>query len=198
MSEYLKSTDTADADYLPAGVILTKSLSIRASSIIDGYCKRSLAVTSYTERVPLTDYQNMNSYQRGHLSYYPVIDVTLVKGRPLYNALTGNIFGPPPFEPINDLSILDIDKNIGNFICGFNIFGVPYSELEVTYTSGWATIPDAVKTACGMIITQLANNANPNVKTKKDFDFSIEYFGSSMISSEISDLLSPYILRSFR
>jgi hypothetical protein len=198
MSEYLKTADTADADYLPTGVTLTKSLSIRASSIIDGYCKRSLDVIPYTERVPLTDNQNMNSYQRGHLSYYPVIDVTLIKGRPLYNALTGNIFGPPSFEQITDLSILDIDKNIGNFICGFNMFGVPYSELEVTYTSGWATIPEAVKAACGMVITQLANNANPNVKAKKDFDFSIEYFGNSMISPEVANLLSPYILRSFR
>lgn len=198
MSEYLKSTDTADADYLPTGITLTKSLSIRASSIIDGYCKRSLDVTSYTERVPLTDYQNQNSYQRGHLSYYPVIDVTTLKGRPLYNALTGNIFGPPAFEPITDPSILDIDKNLGNFICGFNMFGVPYSELEVTYTSGWATIPDNVKVACGIIITQLVNNVNPNVKTKKDFDSSVEYFGSSMITPEVAELLGNYIQRSFR
>ncbi|MDB5053280.1 MAG: hypothetical protein JWM44_1330 [Bacilli bacterium] len=189
---------TSDTDYVSPGVTLTTSLIIRASAIIDGYCKRSLDVTSYTERVPLTDYQNMNSYQRGHLSYYPVIDVTLVKGRPLYNILSGNIFGPPPFEPINDLSILDIDKNIGNFICGFNIFGVPYSELEVTYTSGWAVIPEAVKVACGMIASQLANNANPNVKAKKDLDSAIEYFGNSMVTPEIADLLSLYILRSFR
>lgn len=192
---YLATTDT---DYVADGITLTNSLIIRASAIIDGCCKRSLAVTSYTERVPLTDYQNMNSYQRGHLSYYPVIDVTELKGRPLYNALTGNIFGPPSFEPITDLSILDIDKSLGTFICGFNMFGVPYTELEVTYTSGWVTIPDAVKVACGMIITQLANNANPNVKSKKDYDFSIEYFGNSMITQEVSDLLSPYIVRSFR
>jgi len=195
MSKYLQLTDTA---YVPSGVTLDDSLILRASAIIDGYCKRSLDVTSYTERVPLTDYHNMNSYQRGHLSYYPVIDVTDLKGRPLYNVITGNIFGPPPFVPITDLSILNIDKNLGTFICGFNMFGVPYTELEVTYTSGWATIPDAVKVSCGMIVAQLASNANSNVKTKKDFDFSIEYFGNSMITPEIAGLLSPYVVRSFR
>jgi hypothetical protein len=195
MGKYLETTDT---DYVPAGVVLTLSLILRASAIIDGYCKRTIDVTSYTERVPLTDYREVNNYQRGHLSYYPVINVTEIKGRPLYNIISGNIFGPPKFEPITDLSILDIDTNLGSFICGFNMFGVPYTELEVTYTSGWATIPEAVKVACGLIASQLVNNANPNVKSKKDYDFAIEYFGNSMITPEVSDLLSPYILRSFR
>jgi hypothetical protein len=189
MSQYLEVTDS---NYVSAGTTLTASLILRASSIIDGYCKRELAVKSYTERVPLTD------QQRGHLSYFPVIAITALKGRPRYGLTGSNIFGPPQLEPITDLTILDCDHNIGSLWCGSSIFGSAYSELEVTYTSGWAMIPDNVKVACGMIIDQLVNSNNSNVKTKKDFDFSIEYFGNKMITPEIGDLLSGYVLMSFR
>jgi hypothetical protein len=189
MSEYIQ---VADTKYVSSGPTLSASLILRASAIIDGYCKRKITVESYTERVPLTD------QQRGHLSYYPVVDLTSLKGRPKYH-LTGNdFFGPPQFEVISDLTILDVDHNIGTVWCGHSLFGAPYTELEITYESGWATIPDNVKVACGMIIDQLVNSNNSNVKAKKDFDSSIEYFGNKMITPEIADLLSEYVLRSFR
>jgi hypothetical protein len=68
----------------------------------------------------------------------------------------------------------------------------------VSYTSGWEIIPDKVKVACGLLIGQMATNPNSNVKSKKDFDYSIEYFGNNMITPEIADLLSEFELRSFR
>lgn len=188
MSQYLEITDT---DYVPSGVKLTESLIIRASAIIDGRCKREIGVKTYTERIRLTD------AQRGHLSYYPVVDVLKAKGRPKPGVL-GNFFGPPSFEAIDDLSIIDVDKEIGTVWCGYSPFGSAYEELEVTYTSGWEIIPDKVKVACGLIVGQLFTNTNSNVKSKKDFDFSIEYFGNSMITPEIADLLSEFELRSFR
>jgi hypothetical protein len=190
MSQYLDKT--TDASYVSVGITLTDQLIIRASSIIDGCCKRKIAVESYTERVPLTE------SQRGHLSYYPVVELTALKGRPKYYFTGINFFGPPVFEVISDHSILDVDVNIGSLWCGYNMFGAPYTELEVTYTSGWAVIPDNVKVACGMIIDQLVNSNNSNVKAKKDFDSSIEYFGNKLITPEIADLLSQYVLLSFR
>ncbi|MFB5761109.1 hypothetical protein [Paenibacillus medicaginis] len=188
MSQYLEITDTG---FVPPGVKLTEALIIRASAIIDGRCRREIGVTNYTERIPLTD------QQRGHLSYYPVIEVKEVKGRPK-QGLMGNFFGPPGFESISDISTIDIDKDIGTVWCGYSSFGSEYEELEVTYTSGWDTIPDKVKVACGLIIGQLVGNPNTNVKSKKDFDYSIEYFGNSMITPEIADLLSEFEHRSFR
>ncbi|OPA77463.1 hypothetical protein BVG16_13490 [Paenibacillus selenitireducens] len=188
MSTYLTIDDS---DYVANGVQLTMPLIIRASAIIDGVCKRSIAITSYTERVPLTD------NQRGHLSYYPVNDVTAVRGRPTHGITGIDIFGPPTFQDVST-DILDVDKPIGTLWCGYSLFGVPYSELEVTYTSGWEDIPEKVKVACGLIINQLASNPNPNVKAKKDFDLSIEYFSRNMVTPEISELLSEYVLRFFR
>ena len=194
MSAYL--VIGTDADYCTA--TLTASLILRASAIIDGYCKRKITVESYTERIPLTDRNDWEQGQRGHLSYYPAVEVTALKGRPKYYLTGINFFGPPTFEDITDLTILDVNPNTGAVWCGYSIFGVPYTELEVTYTSGWATIPDNVKVACGMIIDQLSTAANPNVKAKKDFDSSIEYFGNSRITPEIANLLSEYVVISFR
>lgn len=189
MSAYLQLTDTS---YVLVGTTLTNQLIIRASSIIDGYCKRKITVESYTERVPLTE------LQRGHLSYYPVVAITLLKGRPKYGITGSDFFGPPQFETITDTSILDVDLNIGSLWCGNSSFGVPYTELDVTYTSGWATIPDNVKVSCGMIIDQLFTTNSPNVKSKKDFDSSVEYFENRLVSPEIANLLSEYKLISFR
>ncbi|GGF72926.1 hypothetical protein GCM10010912_17660 [Paenibacillus albidus] len=187
MSQYLTLEDT---DYVPAGTALALPLIIRASAIIDGRCKREIGVTTYTERIPLTN-------QRGHLSYYPVKEVTAVKGRAAYGITGDNFFGAPEFTEA-DLSVLDVNKEIGSLLCGGSPFGAPYAELEVTYTSGWDPIPDKVKVACGLIVAQLSGNPDTNVKSKKDFDFSIEYFGNDMITPEIADLLSEYQHRSFR
>lgn len=187
MSQYLTTNDT---DYTVTGVALTVPLIIRASAIIDGRCKREIGVTTYTERIPLTD-------QRGHLSYYPVKDVMGVKGRAAYGITGDNFFGSPGFTDA-DLNSLDVDKEIGAVLCGGSPFGAPYAELEVTYTSGWDPIPDKVKVACGLLIAQLSGSANSNVKMKKDVDSTIEYFGNDMITPEIADLLSEYQHRSFR
>ncbi|ANY70415.1 hypothetical protein BBD42_30895 [Paenibacillus sp. BIHB 4019] len=187
MSQYLELTDT---DYVPAGVELTLPLIIRASAIIDGYCKREIGVKEYTERIPLSD------SQRGHLSYHPVIEVTEAQGRAA-QGIMGGFFGAPGFENI-DLSLLDIDKQIGTVWCIGSPFGSPYIELEVTYSSGWEVIPDKVKVACGLLVAQLKSNLHSNIKSKKDFDSTIEYFSNNMVTPEISDLLSEFTVQSFR
>lgn len=187
MSQYLT---VDEIQYFPTGTAPTEGLIIRASAIIDGYCKRAISVSTYTERIPLTN-------GRGHLSYYPVVKIDEVKGRASYGLTGDAFFGTPGFEPV-DPNYIDIDKEIGTVWCGSNLFGSPYTELEVTYSSGWDPIPEKVKVACGLLVGQIASNPNSNVKSKKDFDFSIEYFGGGMINPEISDLLSEYALRSFR
>jgi hypothetical protein len=187
MSQYLTTEDT---DYVSSEAALTIPLIIRASAIIDGRCKREIGLKEYTERIRLTD-------QRGHLSYYPVKDVTAIKGRAAYGITGDNFFGAPGFTEAV-LSILDVDKEIGAVLCGGSPFGAPYTELEVTYTSGWNPIPDKVKVACGLLVSQLAGISNSNVKTKKDVDSTIEYFGNNMITPEIADLLSEYQYCSFR
>lgn len=186
MKQYLSVDDTS---YVSEGVVLTDALIIRASSLIDGYCKREIGVKTYKERIPIYN-------QRGHVSYFPVIEVVSIQGRAA-QGIMGNYFGIPSFETI-DSSNVDIDKSIGTVLCGQSPFGSSFVDLEIEYTSGWETIPEKVKVACGILVSQLATNQNSNVKTKKDFDFSIEYFGNNMITPEVVDLLTEYKIRFFR
>lgn len=186
MTQYLELDDSS---YVSEGVVLTNTLILRASAIIDGYCQREIGLKTYKERIPLNN-------QRGHVSYYPVEEVLSLQGRAI-QGLMGNFFGIPTFEVI-ELSNIDIDKSIGTVWCGQSPFGSSYAELEIEYTSGFEVIPEKVKVACGLLVSQLASNQNPNVKTKKDFDYAIEYFSNNIVTPEIANLLSEYKLRSFR
>lgn len=190
MSQYLK-LDGSDADFMPEGPPLTAVLIIRASALIDGYCGRELGVKSYTERISLTD------RQRGHLTYFPVVEVTAISGQ-ARQGIMGNFFGPPDFEPFDNVQLMDVDKATGAVACGMSPFSIPYAQLEVTYTSGWERIPDKVKVACGMLASKLRARPDADVKAKKDFDLSIEYFGNSMMSGDVADLLDEYRLMIFR
>ncbi len=180
MSQYLDLNDTS---FVGPRIVLTEALIERASAIIDGYCRREIGVKTYKERIPLTNL-------RGHVSFYPVVEVLSAEGRSS-QGIMGGFFGPPSFVPV-DLSTIDMDKPIGAVWCGHYNFGSPMSELEIEYTSGWEETPQKVKVACGMLINQLAENANPNIKSKKDFDFSIEYFGNNLVTPEIANLLAEY------
>ncbi|WP_135552098.1 hypothetical protein [Paenibacillus cymbidii] len=189
MSQYL-DVDGSAAAYFPPGVTPTAALVLRASAIIDGYCKRAIEVKSYKERIPLSD------RQRGHVSYWPVVAVTSVKGRPTAGPM-GTFFGPAPFEELA-ADAVDIDMSIGTVWCGLSPFGSRYGELEIEYTSGWSPIPESVKVACGILVGKLSSTHDTNVKMKKDFDFTIEYFGTSLITPDVADLLAAYVQCSFR
>lgn len=196
MSAYIT---TADTDYVAAGVVLTPALILQASAAIDAYCGRSIEVKSYTERIRLSDaFPHRSSYPAGHVTYAPVVEIVSAKGRPKINAITGIFFGAPGFEDIPDLSIVDMDRRIGSFQMSSNPFGVPYAEIEITYRSGWETIPEEVKVACDMMINQIVSRPNADVKSKKDFDFSVEYFSSGRMTPDIASLLSDYVLHRFR
>lgn len=187
MSAYLQSTDT---DYVREGVQLTPSLILRASSLIDSYCKREIGMKGYKERISL------NESLHGHLSYFPVKEVVSVKGR-LKHGLVDNFFGTPSLADISTDSV-DVNPDTGAIRGCCSAFGIPYVELEVTYNSGWEPIPEKVKVACGMLVEQLSATINPNVKSMKDVDSSIEYFGNKLITEEIESLLSEYRLFSYR
>jgi hypothetical protein len=189
MSAYLQVTDT---DYVAPNVTLTNALIVQASAIVNGHCKRAIDVQEYTERVYVIE-----DTQRGHLTYAPIVAITLLKGRPKYGVILNNFFGPPAFEEL-DLQQIDYDSRLGNFILSYSAYFIPYVEAEITYTSGWAAIPDEVKVATGLVINQLARNPNPNVQNKKDSDFSISYFGNNLITPDIAALLEPYVLMAFR
>lgn len=187
MSRYLTAEDT---DFLPGGKEPNLATIIRASALIDAECRREIGLKTYVDRVSLTN-------GHGHLTYAPVQSVIAVRGRPAYGLTGDSFFGAPELTEIPTNS-LDVNRETGSFSCNGSAFGIPYTELEVEYTSGYDPIPEAVKVACGLLIEKLSAGFDQNVKLKKDFDFTIEYFGGGLVTPEIADLLAPYKLVSFR
>jgi hypothetical protein len=177
-----------------------------ASALMDAYCRRpSLLVTQYVERMRLTA-----GAQTVRLSYRPLavsatsgsalVSVQVRYGRPRRGEL------PDPFhEQIawafsvpgswNALDVTSVDVNLTNGELTFprSFLGLDYNEVEVTYTSGLATICDRVKVACAQIVKSAQATPAMNVKSNKMDTVQMQYFSNSLIDPQVQMLLNPYI-----
>ena len=132
-----------------------------ASALIEAHCRRpSLFVTQYVERMRLTP-----GSQSVRLSYGPVaplanassalVGVRVRYGRPRRGEMEDPMlsqvawaFSVPGSWSSLDVSMVDLDVVTGNVTFAMNVLGMSYNEAEITYTAGFATVPDAVKIAC--------------------------------------------------
>ena len=63
----------------------------------------------------------------------------------------------------------------------------------VCYTAGLTTIPDAVKSACALIVKNGQASPGMNVKTGKIDTMQVQYFSDSMVDSTVKTLLRPWV-----
>ena len=173
-----------------------------ASTMIEAYCRRpTLLAASYTERMRVP-----REAQTVRLSYTPLVSVDAVKakyarpehGEPLGGeaALLSSFaaaFALPGQWVTVDPSTLDISLPTGEFHFAWNIMGLRYSEAEVTYTAGLATVPNAVKVACAQIVRNAQTTPGLNVKSSKLDTLETQYFSDSLIDSQVQALLRPYV-----
>jgi hypothetical protein len=173
-----------------------------ASTMIEAYCRRpTLLAASYTERMRVP-----REAQTVRLSYTPLISVDVVKakytrperGEPLGGeaALLSSFaaaFALPGQWVTVDPSTLDISLPTGEFRFAWNIMGLRYSEAEVTYTAGLATVPNAVKVACAQIVRNAQATPGLNVKSSKLDTLETQYFSDSLMDSQVQALLRPYV-----
>lgn len=166
----------------------------RASLMIDTYCHRpeGLGVVSYTEQITLTS-------NGSHLSYFPIVALTEVKARwsrsndPMYGVL-----GTPEWQDIT-LSEVELNTPGRYFFLPVSIYNAYYDEAKITYTAGYSTIPEDVKVACGIILTMMSMRVNPSARNEKiPNGLSITYDNDSFITSEVDNLLSRHVVRSYR
>jgi len=177
-----------------------------ASALMEAYCRRpSLLVTQYVERMRLTA-----GAQAARLSYRPLaaavgaasalVGVRVRYARPRRGEL------PDPFrEQIawafsvpgswNSLDVATVDVNDATAELTFpaNFLGIDYNEVEITYTSGLLTIPDAVKVVCAQIVKNAQATPAMNVKSNKMDTVQMQYFSGSLIDPQTQMLLKPYI-----
>jgi hypothetical protein len=182
----------------------------RASLLIDEHCHRAVGVTTYTERMNLTS-------GRSHLTYLPVVALTSARAR--YDVLNTSFYAPyagginngvSNWETI-DVDNVDLNAATGVFILpcvtgnvdlaftSGDLFNTAYNEAELTYTAGYATVPEKVKHACGLLITHMSYRHNPMaVSEKLPNGLQTSYRDGSFITPEIAGLLSKYVARAYR
>jgi hypothetical protein len=177
-----------------------------ASALMEAYCRRpSLLVTQYVERIRLTA-----GAQTVRLSYRPLaaavgaasalvgVRVRFGKQRrgelpdPLREEIAWAFSVPGSWSTLN-VAAVDVNETTAELTFPANFLGLDYNEVEVTYTSGLATIPDAVKVACVQIVKNAQATPAMNVKSSKMDTMQMQYFSGSLIDPQVQLLLKPYV-----
>lgn len=177
-----------------------------ASAMIDAHCRRvSLNPTQYTERLRLVE-----GSQTARLSYLPLLPIApatspLVsvqarygkprRGQTVYPLQEEVLwaFSLPGSWTTVDPATVDFVAETGELVFPLNIMGLPYNEVEVTYTAGLASIPDAVLSACALIVKNAQATPGMNVKSSKMDTLQMQYFSSSLIDATVRELLAPWV-----
>jgi hypothetical protein len=196
------------ADYpnygLPAGT--TADWITAATAMINSYCRRpDLNVMQYIERLRVTA-----GAQTVRLSYLPLTPlapattpIASIEGRytrsrrgELPNESLLEIAWafslPGQWAPI-DPNTVDFDLASGELTLPWNVFGLPYNEVRVTYTAGLAAIGDDVKSACAQIVRNAQATPALNASMSKIDTMQMKYFSSSLIDETVKVWLNPYV-----
>lgn len=200
---YLLPTDYATYG-LPADT--TDDWITMASALIDSYCRRtSLNPTQYEERIRI-----VAGSQTVRLSYLPLVEVApatspLIQVQARYARPRRGDLIDPAFEQVawifglpgawSTLNVADIDVvvNTGELTFPYNVLGLPYNEVDVTYTAGLATIPYTVQVACAQIVKNAQATPGLNVKSSKIDTMQMSYFSNSLIDPQVAAMLQPYV-----
>ncbi len=196
------------ADYpnygLPAGT--SADWVTAASALINSYCRRpDLNVIQYTERLRLT-----RGAQTVLLSYLPLAPLgtatsplVTIEGRyakPRREELLAEpmfeiawMFSLPGQWSAIDLSLVDLDTNTGELTLPWNLLGLPYNEVSVTYTAGLATIGDDIKSACAQIVRNAQSTPALNASRTRIDTMWMQYFSSSLVDETVQAWLRPYV-----
>lgn len=200
---YLQPSDYTNYG-LPAST--TADWITAATALINSYCRRpDLNVIQYTERLRVTA-----GAQTVHLSYLPLAPLApaasplvSIEGR-YARPRRGELVDTPMLEIAWAFSLpgqwvgidpatVDFDPNTGELTLPWNVLGLPYNEVSVTYTAGLATIGDDIKTACAQIVRNA--QAQPALNTSKSQidTMHLQYFSSSLVDETVQAWLRPYI-----
>ncbi|HUY95801.1 MAG TPA: hypothetical protein VMU71_10900, partial [Terracidiphilus sp.] len=151
-----------------------------ATALINSYCRRpDLNVTQYTERLRV-----VKDAQTIRLSYLPLAAAAPAESplvsmegryaRPRRGELVDEplmqmawAFSLPGQWVAIDPATVDYDPNTGELTLPYNLFGLPFNEIAVTYTAGLAAIGDDVKSACAQIVRNAQSTPALNAKRTK-------------------------------
>ena len=189
---------------LPAGT--TADWITAATALINSYCRRpDLNVIQYTERLRIT-----RGAQTVLLSYLPLAPLGTATtpllsiqgryGKPRRGEMPdqtlfeiASAFSLPGQWTAIDPNSVDFDPGTGELTLPWNLLGLPYNEVAVTYTAGLAVIGDDVKTACAQIVRNAQSTPALNASKTKIDAMQMQYFSSSLVDETVQVWLSPYV-----
>ena len=200
----MKYLEPADYEAFGLGADTTDDYINTASALIDAHCRRpTLGAQSYTERIRLG-----SGTHTARLSYGPLLTgaVTAVRvrygqprrGEGVFDVLSlgaqiASAFGLPGSWAPLDPATLDVYAGAREIGFPVNLLGLPYNEAEITYTAGFATVPDGVKAACAQVVRNAQATPALNVRSSRIDTMQMEYFGPSLIDDGVRALLKPYL-----
>jgi hypothetical protein len=189
---------------LPVGT--TADWITAATALINSYCRRpDLNVVQYIERLRVTA-----GSQTVLLSFLPLAPlapatspIVGINGR-YARPRRGEAFGGPMSEIVwafglpgqwteIDPTQVDFNPATGELTLPWNVMGLPYNEVQVTYTAGLATIGDDVKSACAQIVRNAQATPALNASMSKIDTMQVKYFSSSLIDETVQAWLNPYV-----
>jgi hypothetical protein len=169
-----------------------------ASTMIDAHCRRAtLNVAQYTERVRV-----LPGARTVRMSFLPLVSVASARGRFAQprrgeaNEFAVDIataMGIPGTWTAIDPATLDTFGETGEVNVVSTMLGFTFDELEITYTAGFATVPDAVKHACAQIVRNAGATPALNVKSSAVDSLRVEYFRDSLLDDSAREMLAPYV-----
>jgi hypothetical protein len=200
---YLEPTDYANYG-LPAGT--TADWITSATALINSYCRRpDLNVVQYVERMRITA-----GAQTVLLSYLPLAALApatspfvSIEGR-YAQPRRGEVLHEPMSEVVwafalpgqwasIDPTLMDFNPATGELSLPWNVLGLPYSEVQVTYTAGLLTIGDDVKSACAQIVRNAQATPALNASMSRLDTMQMKYFSSSLLDETVKQWLKPYV-----
>ncbi len=200
---YLQSSDYTNYGLAPD---TTDDWITVASALIENYCRRSsLAVTQYVEKLRLT-----SGAQTGQLTYLPLVAAPpalspLITVQARYTqARRGDAttyyqlqelwaaFSLPGSWVTLDPTTVDWMPD-GSLVFPRSVLGLPFNEVAVTYTAGLTLIPDAVKSACALIVKNAQSTSGMNVKASRVDTLQMQYFSDQLVDSTVKTLLRPWV-----
>lgn len=200
---YLEPADYSNYG-LPVGT--TADWITAASALINTHCRRpDLNVIQYTERLRIT-----KDSQTVRLTYLPLTPLGIAT-TPIVN-MEGRYARPRRGEIPNDslfeiasafslpgqwVSIdpgsVDYDESTGELTLPWNLLGLPYNEVSVTYTAGLAAIGDDIKSACAQIVRNAQATPALNASRTRIDTMQMWYFSSSLLDETVQAWLRPYV-----
>lgn len=182
-----------------------ESLVTAASALIDAHCRRpSLGMTQYTERLRL------NGQGAARLTYLPlavadsaVSPLVTLRARyamPRRGEMAGDMvfdaalaFGLSGTWTTLAVESLDWQAETGEITLPVHPLGLPYNDIEVTYTAGVDETPGGVKCACAQIVRNAQATPALNVRGNRLDKMQMEYFSDSLLDEGVRKLLAPYV-----